>query len=338
MNEHIPLRIAVLGLGKVAKTRFLPATSHVPGVRITALGTRQPDRLNPRALGLTDDCSITSYHALLDAGRSVADALYVALPNDMHVEWVQRAAQTGLHVLCEKPLTDHREAADSCRAACSAAGVLLAEAFMYRHDPRYARVRELLEAGAIGAVRLVDATFGYRLEDLNNIRLSAARRGGALMDIGCYGLDAVRYLLQDDIVGIQAQCTQGIRSGVDELFVATVQLSSGAMGVVKASTHMARQQSYRICGTEGNIVVPDAFNPLPERPRQLILERDHKEPSTEFFPPFDPFVAEIQVFLNSIRAGYLLSPLEDGVETASLLQAAITSMGRRATADFIGGS
>src|SRR5205823_2542083 len=98
-------------------------------------------------------------------------------------EWTLRCAAAGLHVLCEKPLAERRDAALRCRQACAEHGVLLAEAFMYRHDPRHRRVRELIQADRIGPVHLVEATFSYVLEDLSNIRLRADRHGGALRDV-----------------------------------------------------------------------------------------------------------------------------------------------------------
>src|SRR4051794_7422711 len=98
-----PLRFGLLGFGKVARTRFLPALVRLPSVRLTALGTREPDRVQAEIPPLSEAPRLLRYEDLVHAGRNLVDAVYVSLPNDLHEEWVLRCAEAGLHVLCEKP-------------------------------------------------------------------------------------------------------------------------------------------------------------------------------------------------------------------------------------------
>jgi xylose dehydrogenase (NAD/NADP) len=329
------IRWGVLGLGKIARTRFLPALEAVPEAKLAAVGSRQPEEAVRGMLPLTAMPKILSYEALVAAGRSLADAVYIALPNDLHEEWVLRCAEAGLHVLCEKPLSDSHAAALRCRQRCMAQGVLLAEGFMYRYDPRHRRVQELIDAGAIGRASLIEATFSYILEDLQNIRLRPERLGGALMDIGCYGIDLARFLFREEPVEVSARALWGERSGVDELTALALLFPSGRLATVTVSTHLARYHNYRVRGSEGMITVPNAFIPRDNEVGYIELDAVGCEPRREEFPPCAPFVAELEQFCRAVRArdATLLAPLEDGVANAWVLEAARRALneGQRCT-------
>lgn len=333
------VRFAVLGFGKIARTRFLPAVARVPSVCLTAIGTRHPDQLNPESLPVAEPPRVLSYDELMRAGRDLVDVVYIALPNDMHEEWTLRGAEAGLHVLCEKPLAATKAAAWRCREACRARGLLLAEAFMYRYDPRHHRVQELITTGWLGHVHLLEASFSYVLEDLSNIRLRADRQGGALMDVGCYGIDVARFLLGAEPVEVMARCVRGADSGVDELVAVTLLFASGTVAVVTASTHLARYHAYRIRGTQGTVTVPHAFIPNDKEPTQILIESANAARQVEDFPPFAPFEAEIMHYAQAVRAkdAALLPPAEDGVATAAVLEAIIQSMGTGLHVDLMKG-
>ncbi len=338
--EHrpsVPLRFGVLGFGKIARTRFLPALGRVASVRLTAIGTRHPEQLQAASLPLVAPPRLLRYDELVRAGRDLVDAVYIALPNDMHEEWTLRAAEAGLHVLCEKPLTATAKSALRCREVCRERGVLLAEAYMYRHDPRHRRVREIIGAGGLGRVHLLEATFSYFLEDLSNIRLRPDRQGGALMDIGGYGIDVARFILGEEPVEVIARCIRGAASGVDELVAVTLLFPSGAAAVVTASTHLARYHAYRVRGTHGTVTVPKAFIPGDTEPTQIVIDRANGERQIEDFPPFVPFEAEIKHFASAAQANdpANLPPAEDGVANAAALEAAIRSMGEGLRADLM---
>ncbi len=315
------VRFGVLGIGKIARTRFLPAIARVPGVSITALGTRRV-ALSLGDLPLSTSPVVLDYDSLIAAGRSLVDAVYIALPNDLHVEWTVRCAEAGLHVLCEKPLS--LDAADARRAedACNSSGVLLAEGFMYRFDPRHRRVRDLIATGQLGEIGFCRAHFSYPLDDLGNIRLQADHQGGALADVGCYGIDVSRFLLDAEPVTASARCHYGVVSRVDELTVATLDFPGGVEAVVVASTGLARRHEYQIFGSRGSILVPNAFVPRDHEPTEIVVETEAGR-AVEPFPPFSPFVAEIEHFAAAVRrpAPMLLPPVEDGLANAAVLAA-----------------
>jgi D-xylose 1-dehydrogenase (NADP+, D-xylono-1,5-lactone-forming) len=316
------VRFGVLGIGKIARTRFLPAALRAAGVEVTALGTRRPDTLTREGLSVGVEPKILHYETLLAAGRELVDAVYIALPNDMHVEWITRCASAGLHVLCEKPLSIDEVGAQRAKAACEAARVLLAEGFMYRFDPRHQRVRELIAAGQLGDVRFCRVHFSYLLDDLDNIRLQAGHQGGALADDGCYGIDALRFLLGDEPLSASARCHYGVASGVDELTVVNLGFPGGVEAVITASTGLARRHEYQIFGTRGTVLVPNAFGPRDQDPTEIVIENGIGR-AIEQFPPFAPFVAEIEHFAGALTAPVpkLLPPAEDGIANATTLTA-----------------
>jgi predicted dehydrogenase len=175
---------------------------------------------------------------------------------------------------------------------------------------------------------MVEASFSYVLEDLANIRLRADRQGGALTDVGCYGIDLARFIFREEPMGVTARCVRGERSGVDELVAITLLFSSGSAAVVTASTHLARYHAYRVRGTRGIVTVPNAFVPGDEEPTQILIECTGGERRVEDFPPFAAFVAEVAHFTRAARVNdpTLLPPMEDGIANARILEAAISSM------------
>jgi len=320
-------RFGALGVGKITRTRFLPSTAQIHSIRVAALGTRDPDRVRDEGL-VNPPTQLLTYEALVREGRSLVDGVYIGLPNDLHEEWVIRCAEAGLHVLCEKPLSADPGTARRCREACRHHGVLLAEAFMYRHDPRHHRVREAIRAGRIGTVSLIEATFTYLLEDPRNIRLRPERRGGALMDVGCYGIDLARFLLGEEPETVTARGVVGAATGVDELVAVTLGFASGPMAVVTAATRLARTHAYQVRGTTGTITVPAAFVPPEAEPTCLVIEAQGQPPATEEFPPCAVFARQVEHFVRAARAGdpALLPPTEDGCDNARILGAAVRSL------------
>jgi len=133
-----------------------------------------------------------SYEALL--ADPEVDAVYISLPNSLHVDWSVRALEAGKHVLCEKPFSRRPMDVDRAFGAAERAGRVLAEAFMYRHHPQTKRVSELVREGAIGELRAIRAAFSFPLADRENVRMRPELDGGALMDVGCYCVSGSRLL------------------------------------------------------------------------------------------------------------------------------------------------
>jgi predicted dehydrogenase len=212
-----PVRWGIVSTAGINQ-RVLPEVRESPQVELLAVASRSQESADryaaqegiPRAHG--------SYEALL-ADEDV-EAVYIPLPNSMHVEWTLKALEAGKHVLCEKPMS--RRAAEVERAFDAAArvGRILSEGFMYRHHPQSRQAKELVEAGEIGELRVLRASFGFTLGRAGDVRLSADLDGGSLMDVGCYCVSGTRLFAGEPEIAIGRQVVGP--SGVDVRFTGTL--------------------------------------------------------------------------------------------------------------------
>ncbi len=181
--DHPPLRWGLLGTARINRM-VIPPLRASAGNRLLAVASRDL----ARATGYAKEWGIERAHGAYEAllADPEIDAVYIPLPNHLHAEWTIRAARAGKHVLCEKPLALTVAEVDAMGAAARESGVVLAEAFMYRHHPQTLKVKELVDAGAIGPVRFVRGTFSFPLTRPDDVRLRPEWGGGCLWDVGCY--------------------------------------------------------------------------------------------------------------------------------------------------------
>jgi predicted dehydrogenase len=231
---------------------------------IAAVASRAAARATAYAREWDIPVAHDTYDALLH-DRSV-DAIYIPLPNALHVEWTLRALDAGKHVLCEKPLALVPEDVDRIEAVARATGLVAAEAFMYRHEPLIARVVELLDSGAIGTLQLIAAGFTYTQSRSPDARLDATLGGGSLWDIGCYAVSASRFVVRSEPVEAFGMANVAAH-GVDDAFSGLLRFRDG----VVASVHSGFRAEYRnwleLSGSAGVIRVANPFRP---GPRELI--------------------------------------------------------------------
>jgi predicted dehydrogenase len=198
-----------------------------------------------------------SYEALLaDPG---VEAVYIPLPNSMHVEWTLRALEAGKHVLCEKPMDRRPEQVARAFDAAEARGLVLSEAFMWRHHPQTARLRSLLDEGAIGDVRLVRACFSFMLAGDRDVRLDAALDGGALMDVGCYAVSGARLVAGGEPLAVCAQSVTG-PTGVDLRLAAVLRFDGDVLATIDCGLDLASRGELEIAGSDGRIVLADPWH------------------------------------------------------------------------------
>ena len=202
--EHRPLRWGLLGTARINRM-VIPPLRASAGNRLVAVASRDLARARGYAQEWGIERAHGAYEALLaDPG---IDAVYIPLPNHLHAEWTIPAARAGKHVLCEKPLALTVAEVDAMGAAAREGGVVLAEAFMYRHHPQTLKVKELVDAGAIGPVRFVRGTFSFPLTRPGDVRLQPEWGGGCLWDVGCYPLSFTRFVLgREPLEAAGAQC------------------------------------------------------------------------------------------------------------------------------------
>src|SRR5215208_6161820 len=205
--------------------KLIPGAHASPKVDLVAVASRDKGRAETYAREWQIERAYGSYDELL-ADPDI-EAVYNPLPNTLHAEWSIKALDAGKHVLCEKPFSRHTRDVEASFDAAERNDQLLSEAFMYRHNPQTARVKELFENGAIGALRLVRSAFSYSLYDADNIRLRTDVEGGALMDVGCYCVSGSR-LLGGEPDRVYSEQLVG-PTGVDVRFHGTMRFPSGVV-------------------------------------------------------------------------------------------------------------
>ena len=203
------MRLGLLSTANINRA-ILAGAARTGRVDVVAVASRDAGRADAYAAEHGIATAHGSYEALL-ADPDV-EAVYISLPNGMHHEWTMHALAAGKHVLCEKPYTRHPHEAEEAFDAADAAGLVLAEAFMYRHHPQTATVARLVADGAIGRLCAVKTTFTFPLHDLSDVRALPELDGGALMDVGCYCVSGIRLLAgePEHVRGEQVTGTTGI--------------------------------------------------------------------------------------------------------------------------------
>lgn len=248
------IRLALLSTAAINRA-VLGGARESELVEVIGVGSRDRRRAEAYAREHGLERAYGGYEEVL-ADRDV-DAVYVALPNALHVEWAVRALEAGKHVLSEKPLSRRPEEVERAFDAAERAGRVLMEGFMYRHHPQTRRLIELVEAGAIGELRLVRSHFSFLLDRPDDVRWDRALGGGALLDLGCYCVNLSRRLAGEPEV-VYAEQTLA-PSGVDVRFAATMRFSAGVLGHFDCAFDLPRRVVFEAAGSEGSLLVLPPF-------------------------------------------------------------------------------
>ena len=310
------LRIGVVSTANIGVTKVIPGMRRASRVDVVAIASREPGAAASWAERLDIPRSHGSYEALL-ADPDV-DAIYIPLPNHLHAEWAIAAARAGKHVLCEKPLALTSADAERMGAAAREAGVVLMEAFMYRHHPSWLAVRELVESGRIGRLQAVQSWFSYYNDDPTNIRNIREIGGGALYDIGCYNVNLSRLLFGGEPEVVGASITRDPVTGVDTITSAILRFGDG-VATFTCSTRAEDDQRVHVYGTTGRIDIEIPFNIPPTLPTRVQVAAGGDPPvapavETLTFPPADPYGVEADTFAAAVLDG---APVESGAEDAA---------------------
>jgi predicted dehydrogenase len=232
------------------------------------------------------------------------------------VEWSIKAMEAGKHVLCEKPLDRDPEKVARAFDASERTGMLLSEAFMYRHNPQTKRLKELVDAGAIGEVRLIRSAFSYSLYDTQNIRLRTEVEGGALMDVGCYCISGSR-LLAGEPEAVHGEAWFG-PTGTDWVFTGVMRFPGSVLATFDCGTALPARDELEAIGDEGSLFLDDpwhARNPGMELRRDGEVERIEIEFE-------DSYRLEFENLCDAIRGdGDLLLGREDAIAQARVIEA-----------------
>ena len=248
------MRLGILSTARINRA-VLTGARLSDRVEVVAVASRDAARAEAYAREHEIERAHGSYEALLDDPG--VDAVYISLPNSLHIGWSIRALEAGKHVLCEKPLDRRPAEVERAFDAADRAGRILMEAFMYRHHPQTKRLAELVREGAIGELRLVRSSFSFPLYDETNVRLRPELDGGSLMDVGCYCVSGSR-LVAGEPLTVSAHQVVG-PTGVDVRFAATMSFPGGALAHFDCGLDLANRGELEAVGSEGTIVVRDPW-------------------------------------------------------------------------------
>jgi D-xylose 1-dehydrogenase (NADP+, D-xylono-1,5-lactone-forming) len=262
-------------------------------VDVAAVASRDRGRAEAWARDNGIERAHASYEALLEDPD--VEAVYISLPNSLHVQWSIRALEAGKHVLCEKPLGRSAGEVAAAFDAADAAGRLLSEGFMYRHHPQTGRLAALVRDGAIGRLGLVRAAFSFALADPGNVRLSGALDGGGLMDVGCYCVSGAR-LLAGEPERVHAEQVVG-GDGVDIRMAATMRFPGDVLASFDCGLALTGRDELEAVGDEGSLFLDDPWHcvePVIELRRDGGVERIEVERA-------NPYRLELENLSDAIR-------------------------------------
>jgi D-xylose 1-dehydrogenase (NADP+, D-xylono-1,5-lactone-forming) len=253
-------------------------------VEVIAVASRDGKRAESYAREHGIERAYRGYDALL--ADADVDAVYISLPNALHVEWTVRALEAGKHVLVEKPFSRRAEELEAAFDLAERRGLVLSEGFMWRHHPQTRALAELVSGGAIGRLRIVRAAFGFQLAHVHgpaDTRFEPELDGGALMDVGCYCLNAVRTFAGEPLE-LAAEQVIG-ESGVDVAFVASLRLADDVLAHFDCGFVMPFRDELELVGEEGSLFVDDPFHvhePGIELRRESGTERIDVPPANSY--------------------------------------------------------
>jgi len=317
------LRWGVLSTAKIGLDKVIPAMQRGKYCEIAAIASRnlinakvESEKLGiPRAYG--------SYEKLL-ADKEI-DAVYIPLPNHLHVKWSIKSLESGKHVLCEKPIgLTVDEAENLLRSAQKHKRLKIMEAFMYRHHPQWKLAKKLVDDGKIGQLKNIHSFFSYHNTDPKNIRNIAEIGGGSLMDIGCYCISLSRFIFSTEPERVFGKIENDPIFNTDRTCSGIMEFSKG-VSTFTCSTQLAPSQRVQIFGTKGRIEIEIPFNAPSDKPCKLIYQNEKKlnEISIELCNQYtiqgDSFS---QAVLNN---SHVPTPIKDSVANMKAVEAILKS-------------
>ncbi len=263
------VRWGILGAAKIAIKDVIPAMQSGQNCEIHAIASRKSDKAQKIADNLKIPKFYGSYEELL--ADSEIEAVYVPLPNHLHLEWTIKAAMAGKHVLCEKPIGLNAAEVRQMIEVRNRTGVKIQEAFMVRTHPQWLAVRDLIKSGRIGDLQTITGFFSYFNDDKSNIRNKIETGGGALLDIGCYCINISRFIFETEPQKVSGFIERDSETGIDKTTSAMLDFPQG-QATFSCSTQLIPYQRMQFFGTKGRIEVEIPFNIPPDSPTRILID------------------------------------------------------------------
>jgi xylose dehydrogenase (NAD/NADP) len=308
-----PVKWGIVSTANINRN-VIPGAHASDKVELVAVASREQAKADAYAREWEIPRAYGSYEDLL--ADAEIEAVYISLPNTLHCEWSIKAMEAGKHVLCEKPLSRDPDDVSAAFDAAERTGMLMSEAFMWRHNPQTKKLQELVGGGAIGELRLIRSTFSYSLYDETNIRLRTEVDGGALMDVGCYCVSASR-LLGGEPLEAHGLARRG-PTGTDWVTAGVLRFPSDVLATFDCGTALPNRDELEAIGSEGSLFLDDPWHcktPVIELRREDDVERFELEPK-------DSYRLELENMSDAIRGeAELLLGRDDAMGQATTIAA-----------------
>ena len=317
------LNWGILSTAKIGIEKVIPAMQQGKLSEIVAIASRTHESAREAAKNLKIPKAFGSYQDLLD--DTSIDAVYIPLPNHMHVPWTIKALAANKHVLCEKPIAlTATEAKELLKETEKFPHLKVMEAFMYRHHPQWIRALELINGGGIGKVKTVHSFFSYYNDDPENIRNMVDIGGGGLMDIGCYCISLARLIFDEEPQRVFGKIEYDPGFETDRICSGILDFVQGT-STFTCSTQLVPYQRVNVFGTKGRIEIEIPFNAPPDKPCKMLFQNNEIIEEIEI-KICDQYTIQGDLFsLSVLKNEKVPTPIEDAVENMKVLEAVIQS-------------
>jgi predicted dehydrogenase len=299
MADSAPLRIGMLGAARISPMALLRPAQFVPEVQVTAVAARDPERARRFATKHGIPRVHTSYEALV--ADAEIDAIYNPLPNGLHCLWTIRALEAGKHVLCEKPIAANAGEAEQMAAVAARTQRVLVEAFHYRFHPLAARMRQIVDSGALGPIRHIETHFCIPLPIPGDIRYRYDLAGGATMDTGCYAINCLRFLAgaEPEVTHAEARLSS---PQVDRYMAADFRFADGRTGRMTCAlfSGVLFRASAIVRGERGELRV---LNPIAPHIFHYLRVRNDSGSRWERVAGEATYTHQLRAFASCVRHG-----------------------------------
>ena len=317
------LNWGILSTAKIGIEKVIPAMQQGKLSEIVAIASRTHESAREAAKNLKIPKAFGSYQDLLD--DTSIDAVYIPLPNHMHVPWTIKALAANKHVLCEKPIAlTATEAKELLKETEKFPHLKVMEEFMYRHHPQWIQALELINGGGIGMVKTVHSFFSYYNDDPENIRNMVDIGGGGLMDIGCYCISLARLIFDEEPQRVFGKIEYDPGFETDRICSGILDFVQGT-STFTCSTQLVPYQRVNVFGTKGRIEIEIPFNAPPDKPCKMLFQNNEIIEEIEI-KICDQYTIQGDLFsLAVLKNEKVPTPIEDAVENMKVLEAVIQS-------------
>ena len=313
----------VLSTAKIGLEKVIPAMQKGVHCEMVAIASRSLEKAQNASIQLGIPKAYGSYEELLEDAE--IDAVYIPLPNHLHLPWASKALEAGKHVLCEKPIgLSVAEVEDLLDEARKWPELKVMEAFMYRHHPQWKKARQLVDEGKIGTLQSIHSFFSYYNADPENIRNMAQIGGGGLMDIGCYCISLARFIFGSEPQKVLGKLEYDPEFRTDRLCSGILDFGEGTSSFT-CSTQLTPYQRVNIFGTEGRIEIEIPFNAPPDVPCRM-LHQNGDQLEEIVLKICDQYTIQGDLFsLSVLNDTEVPTPLEDASANMKVIEAVIRS-------------